>query len=331
MKTVIYLLIVIVVFYFSEEKAQPSNDKTEENEEVEISHVKHARKRGRAASSSSRTVRAAPRPVRTTRARRGNKQAKIDDGESEDNGRGEAGQDDQRSNTDHISRMEEDNSDKDQRPSRAAPRPVKRTSARRGTRQAKIDYRESDESGPGETGEEDQKLATDSIVKMEEDSLDEDQGPPAGAQFITLDEREPKVVKLSAAEKTSSPKFESKGTSQRTDAGEETSMAGEKIEQMVDPLHAMLLDMIPSLREDASSDPPAKVEHDPLHVRSSTSDNRVPVPETGGSASNTVAPAPRAGSSSYGAGVPAPDPNPAAPKKKKVSYKDLADEFLKDW
>ncbi|KAM3369769.1 hypothetical protein ACQJBY_017561 [Aegilops geniculata] len=315
----------------SEEKAQPSNDKTAENEGVEISHVKHARKRGRAASSSSRTVRAAPRPVRTTRARRGNKQAKIDDGEPEEDGPGETGQDDAKSNTDHISRMEEDNSDKDQRPPQAAPRPVRRTSARRGTRQAKIDYRESDESGPGETGEEDQKVGTDAVVKMEEDSLDQDQGPPAGAQFITLDEREPRVVKLSAAEKTSSPKFESKGTSQRTDAGEGTGMAGEKIEQMVDPLHAMLLDMIPSLREDTSSDPPTKVEHDPPRVRSSTLDNRVPVPETGGSASNPVAPAPRAGSSSYSAGVLAPDPNPAAPKKKKVSYKDLADEFLKDW
>uniref|UniRef100_A0A8R7TLY3 DNA ligase n=1 Tax=Triticum urartu TaxID=4572 RepID=A0A8R7TLY3_TRIUA len=316
----------------SEEKAQPSNDKTAENEEVEISHVKHARKRGRATSSSSRTVRAAPRPVRTTRARRGNKQAKIDDGEPEEDGPGETGQDDEKSNTDPISRMEEDSSDKHQRPPRAAPRPVRRTSARRGTRQAKIDYRESDESGPGETGEEDQKVGTDAVVKMEEDSLDENQGPPAGAQFITLDDREPTVVKLSAAEeKTGSPKFESKGTSQRTDAGEGESMAGEKIEQMVDPLHAMLLDMIPSLREDASSDPPAKVEHDPPRVRSSMSDNRAPVPETGGSASNPVAPAPPAGSSSYSAGVPAPDPNPAAPKKKKVSYKDLADEFLKDW
>ncbi|XP_037486985.1 putative DNA ligase 4 [Triticum dicoccoides] len=315
----------------SEEMAQPSNDKTAKNEDVEISHVKHARKRGRAASGSSKTVRAAPRPVRTTRARRGNKQAKIDDGEPEENGPGETGQDDEKSNTHHISRMEEDNSDKDQRPPRAAPRPVRRTSARRGTRQAKIDYRESDESGPGETGE-DQKLGTDSVVKMEEDSLDEDQGPPAGAQFITLDEREPKVVKLSAAEDTTtSPKFESKGTSERADAGEGTSMAAEKIEQMVDPLHAMLLDMIPSLREDASSAPPAKVEHDPPRVRSSTSDNRAPVPETGGSASNPMAPAPRAGSSSYSAGVPAPDPNPVAPKKKKVSYKDLADEFLKDW
>ncbi|VAH35975.1 unnamed protein product [Triticum turgidum subsp. durum] len=316
----------------SEEKAQPSNDKTAENEEVEISHVKHARKRGRATSSSSRTVRAAPRPVRTTRARRGNKQAKIDDGEPEEDGPGETGQDDEKSNTDPISRMEEDSSDKHQRPPRAAPRPVRRTSARRGTRQAKIDYRESDESGPGETGEEDQKVGTDAVVKMEEDSLDENQGPPAGAQFITLDDREPTVVKLSAAEeKTGSPKFESKGTSQRTDAGEGESMAGEKIEQMVDPLHAMLLDMIPSLREEASSDPPAKVEHDPPRVRSSMSDNRAPVPETGGSASNPVAPAPPAGSSSYSAGVPAPDPNPAAPKKKKVSYKDLADEFLKDW
>ena len=99
------------MFYFSEEKAQPSNDKTAENEEVEISHVKHARKRGRAAGNSSRTVRAAPRPVRTTRARRGNKQAKIDDGEPEENGPGETGQDDEKANKNHIYRNEEEIND----------------------------------------------------------------------------------------------------------------------------------------------------------------------------------------------------------------------------
>ncbi|VAH51283.1 unnamed protein product [Triticum turgidum subsp. durum] len=36
-----------------------------------------------------------------------------------------------------------------------------------------------------------------------------------------------------------------------------------------------------------------------------------------------MAPAPRAGSSSYSAGVPAPDPNPVAPKKKKVDLRIL--------
>ncbi|CAM0902638.1 unnamed protein product [Alopecurus aequalis] len=311
----------------SEENVQPSNDKHTEDEEVGTSRVTNVRKRGRAASSSSRTVRAAPRPVRRTKARRGNKHAKIDDVESEESGPGETGQNDQKLNRDDICKMEEDKSDIDQRPPRAAPRPVQRTNARRGTRRAKIDYRESEESGPGE-GQEEQNL------DAEEDNMDEDQGPPPAAQFIALDEEKPKVVKLSASEEaTGSLKYESKGTFERTNAAEGTSTGGEKIEHMVDPLHAMLLDMIPSLRQlekgGASSNPPAKVEHDPPRVASSTSEYRVPVPEAGSSASSSQAP--QAGSSTSGARVPAPGPDGAAPKKKKVSYKDMADELLKDW
>ncbi|XP_047063165.1 putative DNA ligase 4 [Lolium rigidum] len=313
----------------SEENIQPSNDKHVEDVEVEPSHAKNVRKRGRPASSSSRTVRAAPKPVRRTKARRGNKHAKIDDIESEESGPGETGQDDLKSNTDDISKMEEDSSDKDHRPPRAAPRPVRRTNARRGNRRAKVDYHESEESEPGE-GQEDQNMDT------KEDNLDKDLGPPPGAQFIALDEEKPKVVKLTAAEETaSSPKYESKGTSEITNTVEGTSMRGEKIEQMVDPLHAMLLDMLPSLRniqgEHASSAPPAKVEIDPPRVGSSTTNYRAPVPETGSSASNSAAPVPQTGSSTHGTNIPAPAPDGAAPKKKKVSYKDMAGELLKDW
>jgi DNA ligase-4 len=173
-------------------------------------------------------------------------------------------------------------------------------------------------------------------MDTKEDNLDKDLGPPPGAQFIALDEEKPKVVKLTAAEETtSSPKYESKGTSEITNAVEGTSMRGEKIEQMVDPLHAMLLDMLPSLRniqgEHASSAPPAKVEIDPPRVGSSASNYRAPVPETGSSASNSAAPVPQTGSSTHGTSIPAPAPDGAAPKKKKVSYKDMAGELLKDW
>lgn len=314
----------------SEENVQPSNGKHEEVEEVERSHVKHVpRKRGRPASSSSRTLRAAPRPVRRTRARRGNQHAKIGDVESEESGPGETGQDYQKLDTDYISRMEEDNSDKDQRPPPAARGPVRRTNARRGNRHAKIDYGESEESTPGETGQEDQKLDADSTSKMEQDNLDEEQGPPPGAQFFTLEEQEPKGVELSNMEETpSSPKYESKETFRRTNAAETSSITGDKMEQMVDPLHAMLLDMIPTLsqkrREDTGRDPP--------RVGSSVSNYEVPVPQAGSSASNSGVPAPQAGSSTYSTGFPAPDPNAAAPpKKKKVSYKDVAGELLKDW
>jgi len=313
----------------SEENVQPSNDKHVEDGEVEISRVKNVRKRGRPASSSSRTARVAPRPVRRTRARRGNKHAKIDDVESEESSPGETGQDDEKLNTDGISKMEEDSSDKDHIPPRAAPRPVRRTSARSGNRRAKVNYHESEESEPGE-GQEDQNMDT------KEDSLDKDLGPPPGAQFITLDEQQPKVVKLSASEEpTSSPKYESEGTSERTNTADGTGMAGEKIEQMVDPLHAMLLDMLPALRQtqggEASLDLLAKIEHDPPRSGSSTSNCRAPVPETGSSVWNSGAPAIKAGGSTSGTSIPAPDPDGVAPKKKKVSYKDMAGELLKDW
>ena len=97
-----------------------------------------------------------------------------------------------------------------------------------------------------------------------------------------------------------------------------TSVPGEKMEQMIDPFQAMLLDMVPALRqnraEDTSRVPSAKVEKDISGVGSSTSNFEITLPQTGTS------------------GVPAPpDPNAAPPKKKKVSYKDVAEELLKDW
>ncbi|TVU15844.1 hypothetical protein EJB05_39385, partial [Eragrostis curvula] len=285
----------------SEEKAEPLDHEHEEPEEVVISHAKHVpRKRGRPASSS-RAARPAPRPVRRTRARKGNQLAKIDDVESEESQEG------QKLDTDQISKMDEDNSEKDRRPPRAAPRPVRRARARRGNQPAKI-VGEFEESSPDERDQEDQKLDEDYISKMEEDIS----GPPAGAQFFTLGRQEPK----SAEEKPDSP-------FQRTSAAEAmmSGVPGEKMEQMIDPLQAMLLDLVPSLRqnraEDTSRVPPAKAEKDIPGAGSSTSNSEIPIPVP-----------PQAGTSN----VPAPDPNAAPPpKKKKVSYKDVAGELLKDW
>uniref|UniRef100_A0A0E0PDS3 DNA ligase IV n=1 Tax=Oryza rufipogon TaxID=4529 RepID=A0A0E0PDS3_ORYRU len=375
----------------SEETVQPCNDKLEENEKADTSHVKHApRKRGRPSSSASRTAKPAPRPVRRTRARRGNQHAKIDDVEPEESDHGETGLDDQIPDTDNISKMEVDSFDKDQ----VSARPVRRTRARRGKQHAKIDYGQSEESDPGETGQDDQRLDADYISKMEEDSSDRDQGahptaprvvrrsraqrgkwlakidretgpgetgqddkklnadsiskmeehahdkdqePPPGAQLITLDEQEPKGIKSSTTETPSSPKHERNQTVLRRDTAETTSSATcEKMEQMVDPLHAMLLDMIPSLgqmKTDVGNRvAEAKAETNPPWVGSSTSSYVAPVPQaSASSASSSGVPAPHAGSSTQSTGVPAPDPTAGAPKKKKVSYKDVAGALLKDW
>ncbi|KAF0894154.1 hypothetical protein E2562_034886 [Oryza meyeriana var. granulata] len=378
----------------SKETVQPSNDKHEENEEIDRSHVKHVpRKRGRSSTSTSRAARAAPRPVRRTRARKGHQHAKIDDvepeesdpsetgqddrkldtdniskmevdnfdkdqvpprpvqrtgarrgkqhakidyGESEESDPGETGQNDKKLDADYISKMEEESSDRDQGPHPAAPRAVRRSRARRGKQHAKTDYGESEESGPGETGQKEHKLGADSVSKMEEHGHDMYQEPPSGAQFITLDEQEPKGIKLSTTETPRGLKHEINDTVLRTDTAEATSSATcEKMEQMVDPLHAMLLDMIPSLRqkkpEDGNSVPDAKVEKNPPWVESSTSNYEAPVPQAASSGPDSGSPAQQAGSSTQSTGVLAPDPTAGAPKKKKVSYKDVAGELLKDW
>ncbi|KAK8965613.1 DNA ligase 4 [Platanthera guangdongensis] len=73
--------------------------------------------------------------------------------------------------------------------------------------------------------------------------------------------------------------------------------AGDKLEVMTDPIQAMLLDMIPTLSQTQKN-----------HL---ASDDSVPIPE---------------GMS------PVPEPEPSVqPAKKKVSYKDVAGELLKDW
>lgn len=294
----------------SEENVQPPDHKLEDKE-VERSDVKYVpRKRGRQANSS-RTAKAAPRPVRRTRARRGNKQAKIDDVESEESVPGKD-EGDQNLDTGYTSKLEEGFTNKKQRSPPPASKPVRRTRARRGNQHAKIDDGGSEESGACETGQHDEKLDTDYISKLEADNIDKDYGPPPGAQLFTLGEQEPKGVKSNTVEENSGSPF------QRTAAEAMGNAPSEKIEQMVDPLHAMLLDMIPSLSqkrtEDANRAPLAKVEKDPPGIESSTSNPEIPIPAAGAT------------------GVPAPDTNAAPPsKKKKVSYKDVAGDLLKDW
>jgi DNA ligase 4 len=290
---------------FSEENAEPLDHKHEEQEEVVRSHAKHVpRKRSRAASSS-RPTRAAPRPVRPTRARKGNQHARIDgDVESDESGPGEH-QYDQKPDTNGISKMDGNNSEKDRRPPRVAPRPVRRTRARRGNQHVKIDG-EFEESSLGERDEKDQKLEEEYISKMEEDNS----GPPPGAQFFTPGEQEPKGAESRIVEvKTDSP-------FQRTSVAEAmmSSMPSE-MEQMVDPLQAMLLDMVPALRQNMAEDvvAPTKVEKDVPGVGSFTSNSENLLPLAGTSEVLTL------------------DPNAAPTKKKKVSYKDVAGELLKDW
>jgi DNA ligase 4 len=289
---------------FSEENVQPPEHKFEEHKEVERSHAENMpRKRSR--PTSSRTARAAPRAVRRIRPRRGNQKAKIGDVESEESGPSEC-QDDENLDTDDTSKIEEGITNKNKGLPAPASKPAWRTGATKGNQHTKIDDSGSEESGPCETAQDDY------ISKMEVDNIDNDRGPPPGAQLFTLGEQEVKGVKLNTVEEKQDSPF------QRTTAAEAmSSTPGEKIEQMADPLHAMLLDMLPLLgqkrTEDTSKAPLAKAETDPPAIGSSTSNSEILLPDAGTS------------------GVPAPEPSAAPPKKKKVSYRDVVSELLKDW
>ncbi|ONM14155.1 DNA ligase 4 [Zea mays] len=288
----------------SEENVQPPEHKFEEHKEVERSHAENMpRKRSR--PTSSRTARAAPRAVRRIRPRRGNQKAKIGDVESEESGPSEC-QDDENLDTDDTSKIEEGITNKNKGLPAPASKPAWRTGATKGNQHTKIDDSGSEESGPCETAQDDY------ISKMEVDNIDNDRGPPPGAQLFTLGEQEVKGVKLNTVEEKQDSPF------QRTTAAEAmSSTPGEKIEQMADPLHAMLLDMLPLLgqkrTEDTSKAPLAKAEKDPPAIGSSTSNSEILLPDAGTS------------------GVPAPEPSAAPPKKKKVSYRDVVSELLKDW
>ncbi|XP_073003706.1 putative DNA ligase 4 [Typha latifolia] len=169
---------------------------------------------------------------------------------------------------------------------KAAPRP------RRRNRPAKIDQDEPEESDPsGDTSQRDPLVSReDSASKMEEDGDNKNQEPLADVKFIKFQEGSEDIDSTGSNQNRNDPENRIEERSDRTHADVGTSRAGEKLEQMVDPLHAMLLDMIPSLSQ-------RKIEH---------------------------------GTSAPEGKKLLPDPNPN-PVKKKVSYKDVAGELLKDW
>jgi DNA ligase 4 len=83
--------------------------------------------------------------------------------------------------------MDENNSEKDWRPPRVAPRAVQRARARRGNQHVKIDD-EFRESSLGEIYEDNQKLDEGHITKMEGDNS----GPLPLAHLFTLGEQQPR-------------------------------------------------------------------------------------------------------------------------------------------
>ncbi|OAY80518.1 DNA ligase 4 [Ananas comosus] len=175
---------------------------------------------------------------------------------------------------------------------RSAPRPARRTRARIGNRPAKIDQDESEKSDSNNFGRREAFESGDESNKNEE--------PLVGAQFVKFeDESKDADLAISNENPNHTDPSDSKDKSEeifdRSDAAEIARKGkGEKLEQMVDPLQAMLLDMIPSLSQ-------RKAEE-----QAATSVSEVEKPTTDSNSSNNVV-------------------------KKKVSYKDVAGQLLKDW
>jgi DNA ligase 4 len=183
---------------------------------------------------------------------------------------------------------------------RAPKPPPRRARARIGTRRAKIDQEKS------ESAESKSETESESEVKEREDQEQKsevktryDQDPTIGAQIVKFEDKSMDLE----LEKTNRLKDEIlKGEifdkSHDEEIEENASKGVNKLEQMVDPIHAMLLDMIPSLSQRKE--------------------------ETGTSCSNENKKADTGE-------VPAqPGPSISTPKKK-VSYKDVAGQLLKDW
>lgn len=168
---------------------------------------------------------------------------------------------------------------------KAKPRQTKRQRTRVGRRAAKIDKDESLSSDSEEatelnetkhTGIESAK-ACDSLVSIH---VAKDQ--------VGLPDKYP----LEAINEQDSAENKPEERLKNTQTMDANSGRHEKLEQMADPLHAMLLDMIPSLSQ-------RKVEGE-----SSAVEGKIPQIDN--------------------------DANPVK-KKKKVSYKEVAGHLLKDW
>ncbi|XP_027071006.2 DNA ligase 4-like [Coffea arabica] len=84
----------------------------------------------------------------------------------------------------------------------------------------------------------------------------------------------------------------------------------EKLEQMVDPVQAMLMHMIPSLGSSKAKSEDRVIRDETLPIESQKTRGTDPAFADEGSSL---------------------DPNPKPEKKRKVSYKDVAGELLKDW
>ncbi|KAJ6836646.1 DNA ligase 4 [Iris pallida] len=304
------------------------------------------RKRGRPGTSIKRG-RAAPVPYRRTRARIGNRPAKInsddlehsdsmgeDDGKAASEPKEETDDDTEQYENINDQGKEESSSVQDVndqkvlgaldtgekrkrgraniRGGRTAPIPYRRNRAKTGNRSAKVNSGELE--GSGSMGEGDGKTSYELEEEIGDDTEQCDniknQGKQESRSEQDVKDQESTDVALLAKSiiKEETPKEDilCKG-SEIVPVMETQKGSGEKLEQMFDPLQAMLLDMIPTLSQRREGDGSSiavgqKREGDGSSLAEGENGEK-PLQD--------------------------PDVNPV--KKKKVSYKDVAEKLLKDW
>ena len=214
------------------------------------------------------------------------------------------------------------------RKGRAALKPQRRTRARIGKRAVKINSGELensdsvDESDGREADEPMEEIHGD-LERHESSEVDKEEESSRRAEGMKDHERThiANLAESGVIQENSVEDRFSRGSIVVPVAESAKKGTGEQVEQMVDPLQAMLLDMIPTLsqkREGTASSSVSVVARDKLWPDPDASP--VKKKETAGSSVAVVE-----GDKSQ----PDPDANPV--KKKKVSYKDVAGHLLKDW
>ena len=266
-----------------------SNDAPENPRLLVTLEPSSKRKRGRPAGKSINKRKAGATQARRTRARIVNKPAKISGNESDDSVSRE-----EDTFKEEIKQMEENHGMIGKETShinkaKAGANQARRARARTGKRPAKISGNESDDS----VSQEESKQMEESDKRMGKETLQNTD--TERAEEYELSKRHSEIKKEGEKNIRQEECFDKVPEIDMTEKyGSKNGKEPEKLEVMTDPVHAMLLDMIPSLGKHKIETTNASVENEkpPLYVNA---------------------------------------PEPSEPKKKKVSYRDVASELLKDW
>ncbi|XP_030510278.1 DNA ligase 4 [Cannabis sativa] len=272
------------------------------NTEV-LTTLESSRKRGRFAGKSIDKRKPVPKKARRTRPHIGNKPAKISGNESDS-----VSHEENILKEENKQMMEDDKKSSHINKARAGPNKVRRTRARTGKRPAKLSCNESDDDVSHEVNsvkEESKQMEQTHELIHKSERVEEPQSAvelkeiKQGEESFRHEEWFNKVPEYEMTEKFSCE-----------------NIPQQKLEVLTDPVHAMLLDMIPSLGKpkSATTTTNLRIEDDkpPMDINAAPITSKLRIEDD-------------KRLMDVNAAMP-----PAEPKRKKVSYRDLASELLKD-